>query len=70
MFFSITATIASFSSASIPSAAIVLLFTVLSALDIPNHYVTLLFAIDWIAYVFLFFFNLLSFLIVIFLAIV
>lgn len=43
-----TSTAASFSSASVPSAAVVLLMVVLSAIDAPTDNVTLLFAIDWL----------------------
>lgn len=45
--FSLTSTAASVSSASVPSAALVLLLVVLSAIDAPVHDVSLLFAIDW-----------------------
>lgn len=47
----LTSTAASMSSASVPSAALVLLLVVLSAIDAPTHNVTLLFAVDWIVYV-------------------
>ncbi|CAD7079028.1 unnamed protein product [Hermetia illucens] len=43
----LTSTAASMSSASVPSAALVLLLVVLSAIDAPVQDVTLLFAIDW-----------------------
>ncbi|XP_017775394.1 PREDICTED: excitatory amino acid transporter isoform X2 [Nicrophorus vespilloides] len=43
-----TSTAASFSSASVPSAALVLLLMVLSAIDTPVQDVSLLFAVDWI----------------------
>ncbi|KAK9881791.1 hypothetical protein WA026_017307 [Henosepilachna vigintioctopunctata] len=43
-----TSTAASFSSASVPSAALVLLLMVLSAIDTPTEDVSLLFAIDWL----------------------
>ncbi|XP_058795428.1 excitatory amino acid transporter isoform X2 [Phymastichus coffea] len=43
----LTSTAASVSSASVPSAALVLLLVVLSAIDVPVHDVSLLFAIDW-----------------------
>ncbi|CAO1311165.1 unnamed protein product [Diamesa serratosioi] len=43
----LTSTAASMSSASVPSAALVLLVMVLTAIDAPLHDVTLLFAIDW-----------------------
>lgn len=43
----LTSTAASVSSASVPSAALVLLLVVLSAIDAPVHDVSLLFAIDW-----------------------
>lgn len=42
---------ASLSSAPIPSAALVLLIMVLTAIDAPLQDVTLLFAIDWFVYV-------------------
>ncbi|XP_044012769.1 excitatory amino acid transporter [Aphidius gifuensis] len=44
----LTSTAASFSSASVPSAALVLLLVVLSAIDAPVKDVSLLFAIDWL----------------------
>lgn len=47
----LTSTAASMSSASVPSAALVLLLVVLSAIDAPVQDVTLLFAIDWFVYV-------------------
>lgn len=43
----LTSTATSMSSASVPSAALVLLLVVLSAIDAPVNNVTLLFAIDW-----------------------
>ncbi|XP_043471202.1 excitatory amino acid transporter [Leptopilina heterotoma] len=43
----LTSTAASVSSASVPSAALVLLLVVLSAIDAPVQDVSLLFAIDW-----------------------
>ncbi|XP_055386681.1 excitatory amino acid transporter isoform X2 [Condylostylus longicornis] len=43
----LTSTAASMSSASVPSAALVLLLVSLSAIDAPVQDVTLLFAIDW-----------------------
>ncbi|XP_065167492.1 excitatory amino acid transporter-like isoform X3 [Atheta coriaria] len=43
-----TSTAASFSSASVPSAALVLLLMVLSSIDTPTQDVSLLFAVDWI----------------------
>ncbi|KAL3267924.1 hypothetical protein HHI36_007063 [Cryptolaemus montrouzieri] len=43
-----TSTAASFSSASVPSAALVLLLMVLSSIDTPTEDVSLLFAIDWL----------------------
>lgn len=51
-FFSFTSTAASFSSASVPSAALVLLLMVLTAIDIPDQDVFLLFAVDWLVYEF------------------
>ncbi|XP_011186772.1 excitatory amino acid transporter isoform X1 [Zeugodacus cucurbitae] len=44
----LTSTAASMSSASVPSAALVLLLVVLTAIDAPVQDVTLLFAVDWI----------------------
>jgi Na+/H+-dicarboxylate symporter len=44
---SLASTAASFSSASVPSAALVLIFVVLSTIDAPSQDVSLLFAIDW-----------------------
>ncbi|CAH0714681.1 unnamed protein product, partial [Brenthis ino] len=44
----LTSTAASVSSASVPSAAMVLLLVVLAALDAPAHDVSLLFAVDWL----------------------
>lgn len=44
----LTSTAASMSSASIPSAALVLLLVVLTAIDAPMQNVTLLFAVDWL----------------------
>ena len=46
----LTSTAASMSSASVPSAALVLLLVVLSAIQVPVKDVTLLFAIDWLVY--------------------
>ncbi|KAJ8920324.1 hypothetical protein NQ315_011986 [Exocentrus adspersus] len=43
-----TSTAASFSSASVPSAALVLLLMVLSAINTPVQDVSLLFAVDWL----------------------
>ncbi|PNF17685.1 hypothetical protein B7P43_G07363 [Cryptotermes secundus] len=43
----LASTVASFSSASVPSAALVLIFMVLSTIDAPMEDVSLLFAIDW-----------------------
>ncbi|GLH14542.1 Amino acid transporter, partial [Gryllus bimaculatus] len=43
----LAATAASFSSASVPSAALVLIFMVLATLDAPQSDVPLLFAVDW-----------------------
>ncbi|XP_069704267.1 excitatory amino acid transporter-like isoform X2 [Periplaneta americana] len=43
----LASTAASFSSASVPSAALVLIFMVLSTIDAPVQDVSLLFAIDW-----------------------
>lgn len=44
----VTSTAASFSSASVPSAALVLLLMVLAAIDTPINDVSLLFAVDWL----------------------
>lgn len=44
----LTAMAASFSSASVPSAALVLIFMVLATLDAPVHDVPLLFTVDWL----------------------
>ncbi|XP_050668695.1 excitatory amino acid transporter isoform X2 [Leptidea sinapis] len=44
----LTSTAASLSSASVPSAAMVLLLVVLAAVDAPTHDVSLLFAVDWL----------------------
>lgn len=43
----LTSTAASMSSASVPSAALVLLLMVLTAIDAPIQDVSILFAIDW-----------------------
>ncbi|PSN53710.1 Excitatory amino acid transporter 3 [Blattella germanica] len=43
----LASTAASFSSASVPSAALVLIFMVLSTIDAPVQDVSLLFAVDW-----------------------
>ncbi|GFG33821.1 hypothetical protein Cfor_11025, partial [Coptotermes formosanus] len=43
----LASTAASFSSASVPSAALVLIFMVLSTIDAPSQDVSLLFAVDW-----------------------
>lgn len=43
----LTSTAASMSSASVPSAALVLLLVVLTAINAPVQDVTLLFAVDW-----------------------
>ena len=44
---SITATLASIGAASIPSAALVTMLMVLTALDLPTSDVSLIFAVDW-----------------------
>ncbi|XP_030028877.1 excitatory amino acid transporter isoform X2 [Manduca sexta] len=44
----LTSTAASMSSASVPSAALVLLLVVLASVDAPTHDVSLLFAVDWL----------------------
>lgn len=46
-FYSLTATLASVGAASIPSAALVTMLLVLTALGLPTNDVSLLFAIDW-----------------------
>ena len=47
LFFRLTATAASVAAASVPSAALVLMMIVLSAIDAPVQDVSLLWAIDW-----------------------
>ena len=42
-----TATAASIASASVPSAALVLMLIVLSAINVPVQDVSLLWAVDW-----------------------
>lgn len=44
---SLTSTAASMSSASVPSAALVLLLMVLSTIGVPAGEASLLFAVDW-----------------------
>lgn len=46
-FCSLTATLASVGAASIPSAALVTMLLVLTALGLPTNDISLLFAIDW-----------------------
>ncbi|XP_072394050.1 excitatory amino acid transporter 2-like [Diabrotica undecimpunctata] len=43
-----TTTIMSFAVTSVPSSALIILFMVLSSIGIPNHNVSLLFAVDWL----------------------
>lgn len=50
----LTSTVASMSSASVPSAALVLLMVVLTAIDAPVQSVSLLFAVDWLVWVLFF----------------
>ena len=47
-----TATAASIASASVPSAALVLMLIVLSAINVPVQDVSLLWAVDWFVYVY------------------
>ena len=49
--YSLTSTAASIASASVPSAALVLMLIVLSAIDAPYQDVSLLWAIDWFVWV-------------------
>ena len=44
---SLTSTAASIASASVPSAALVLMLIVLTAIDVPVQDVSLLWAVDW-----------------------
>lgn len=46
--FSFTATLASIGAASIPSAALITMLLVLTALGLPTSDVSLLFAVDWL----------------------
>lgn len=46
--FSLTATLASIGAASIPSAALITMLLVLTALGLPTSDVSLLFAVDWL----------------------
>jgi Na+/H+-dicarboxylate symporter len=46
--FSLTATLASIGAASIPSAALITMLLVLSALGLPTTDISLLFAVDWL----------------------
>jgi Na+/H+-dicarboxylate symporter len=45
--FSLTATVASVGAASIPSAGLVTMLLVMSAVNIPAKEITIIFAIDW-----------------------
>ena len=45
---SLTATLASIGAASIPSAGLVTMLLVLTALGLPTEHVSLIFAVDWI----------------------
>lgn len=51
VYFSLTATVASIGAASIPSAGLVTMLLVMSAVDIPAKEITIIFAIDWALYV-------------------
>jgi solute carrier family 1 (glial high affinity glutamate transporter), member 2 len=51
MIFSLTATVASVGAASIPSAGLVTMLLVMSAVNIPAKEITIIFAIDWALYV-------------------
>jgi Na+/H+-dicarboxylate symporter len=44
---SLTATVASIGAASIPSAGLVTMLLVMSAVNIPAKEITIIFAIDW-----------------------
>lgn len=44
---SLTATVASIGAASIPSAGLVTMLLVMSAVNIPAQEITIIFAIDW-----------------------
>jgi len=48
---SLTATVASVGAASIPSAGLVTMLLVMSAVNIPAKEITIIFAIDWALYV-------------------
>ncbi len=50
-FVSLTATVASVGAASIPSAGLVTMLLVMSAVNIPAKEITIIFAIDWALYV-------------------
>ena len=50
---SITATLASIGAAGIPSAGLVTMIIVLSALNIPATQISLIYAVDWLLYVIL-----------------
>ena len=52
MLISLTATVASIGAASIPSAGLVTMLLVMSAVNIPAKEITIIFAIDWALYVF------------------
>lgn len=45
--YSLTATLASIGAASIPSAALITMLLVLTALGLPTNDISLLFAVDW-----------------------
>lgn len=49
---SITATLASIGAAGIPSAGLVTMIIVLSALNIPATQISLIYAVDWLLYIF------------------
>lgn len=48
LLYSITSTAVSVASASVPSAALALMFIVLNAIQVPTHDIGLLFAVDWL----------------------
>ena len=48
---SITATLASIGAAGVPSAGLVTMVIVLSALDLPQTDISLIYAVDWLLYV-------------------
>lgn len=44
---SVTATLASIGAAGVPSAGLVTMVIVLSALNLPHSYISLIYAVDW-----------------------